>query len=111
VLEWYIIAVVGFALGFDQHRTILLSNHPYPTHPYGPVLFDTAAWLGGIATLAMLIGGFFFGVWWWPVMAMIIGTGTNYVGRKVMPMEHRWIGSIGGTGLGFISTFILFNTL
>ena len=109
MLEWYLLSVIGFAFGFDQHRTVLLANHPYPTLVMTPFLFDTAAWVGGVATLCMLIGGLFFSVWWWPLLAMIIGTGTNYLGRRVMPMEFRWFSSMGGTLVGLAATLILVN--
>ena len=102
--------MIGYALGFDQHRSLLISNHPYPTHPYIPALIDAAAWFAGIATLGMLIGGFFFGEWWWPVFAMFLGTGTNFSGRAVMPMEHRWLASLGGTAIGLFASTILFKT-
>ena len=107
MLETYVLAVAGFALGFDQHRTVLLNNHPYPNLPFTPFLFDTAAWIGGLAVLCMLIGGLFLGVWWWPLLAMIIGTGTNFMGRKAVPMGFRWISSIGGTLFGFAATLNL----
>jgi hypothetical protein len=109
MLEWYVLAVIGFALGFDQHRTVLTAGVPYPSFGLTPVLFDAAAWLGGMATLAMLIAGFFFGAWWWPLLAMAIGTGTNYCGRVVMPMEYRWTVSIAGTLLGLGATIVFFR--
>ncbi|MGY8999058.1 MAG: hypothetical protein ACKVIK_03985 [Rhodospirillales bacterium] len=109
MLEWYILAVIGFALGFDQHRTILNSDVPYPTFGLTPVLFDASAWVGGIATLAMLVAGAVFGSWWWPFLAMLIGTGTNYCGRIVIPMELRWAVSMAGTLLGIGATIIFFK--
>ena len=109
MLEWYVLSVVGFALGFDQHRSVLIAKYPYPAIGLMPVIFDAAAWLGGVGTLAMLIAGFFFGSWWWPLLAMAVGTGVNFVGRTVMPMELRWVSSISATLLGFIATVIFFR--
>ena len=108
-MEIYVLAVAGFALAFDQHRTVLLNNHPYPNLPFTPFLFDIAAWIGGLAVLFLLIGGLFLGVWWWPLLAMIIGTATNFVGRNVVPISFRWITSIGATLFGFAATLILFR--
>ena len=109
MVEWYILSVVGFAFGFDQHRTVLLADYPYPKLGMIPFLFDTVAWVGGVATLCMLASGLFFYVWWWPPLAMIVGTGTNYLGRRIMPMEFRWLSSICGTLFGIAATLILVN--
>ena len=70
MLEWYVLSIIGFSLAFAQHRTFLIANYPYPRFKLGPFIFDTSAWIGGFATLCMLIGGFFFGVWWWALLAM-----------------------------------------
>ena len=109
MLEWYVLAVIGFALSFDQHRTVLTAGVPYPSFGLTPVLFDAAAWVGGIATLAMLIAGFFLGAWWWPFLTMVVGTGTNYCGRIVMPMEYRWAVSIASTLMGLGATIVFFR--
>ena len=94
MLEWYVLSIIGFSLAFAQHQTVLIANHPYPRFKLAPFIFDTSAWIGGLATLCMLIGGFFFSVWWWALLAMAIATGTNYVGRKVMHMYYRWLSSL-----------------
>ena len=103
------LAVIGFALGFDQHRSVLLANSPQPGTGLIPVVFDAAAWLGGVGTLAMLVAGFFFGRWWWPFLAMAVGTGVNIVGRTVVPLELRWISAISATFLGFVATTVFFR--
>ena len=72
MLEWYVLSIIGFSLAFAQHRTVLIANYPYPRFKLGPFIFDTSAWIGGFATLCMLIGGFFFSVWWWALLAMAI---------------------------------------
>lgn len=109
MLEWYVLAVIGFALGFDQHRSVLLANFPHPGTGLIPVIFDAAAWLGGVGTLAMLVAGFFFGSWWWPFLAMVVGTVVNIVGRTVVPLELRWISGISATFLGFAATAVFFH--
>ena len=107
MLEWYILSIIGFSLAFDQHRTVLIANHQYPRFKLGPFIFDTSAWIGGFATLCMLIGGFFFGVWWWVLLAMAIATETNYVGRKVMHIYYRWLSSLSGALIGLLATLNL----
>ena len=107
MLEWYVLSIIGFSLAFDQHRTVLIANHPYPRFKLAPFIFDTSAWIGGLATLCMLIGGFFFSVWWWALLAMAIATGTNYVGRKVMHMYYRWLSSLSGALIGLLATLNL----
>ena len=109
MVEWYILSVVGFAFGFDQHRTVLLANYPYPTFGMTSFLFDTTAWVGGLATLCLLTIGLFFYMWWWPLLAMVMGTGTNYLGRRIIPMEFRWLSSICGTLFDLATMLILFN--
>ena len=107
MLEWYVLSIIGFSLAFDQHRTVLIANHRYPRFKLAPFIFDTSAWIGGFATLCMLIGGFFFSVWWWALLAMAIATGTNYVGRKVMHMYYRWLSSLSGALIGLLATLNL----
>jgi len=63
MLEWYVLSIIGFSLAFDQYRTVLIANHPYPRFMLAPFIFDTSAWIGELATLCVLIGGFFFSVW------------------------------------------------
>ena len=63
MLEWYVLSIIGFSLAFDQYRTVLIANHLYPRFKLAPFIFDTSAWIGGLATLCVLIGGFFFSVW------------------------------------------------
>ena len=108
MFEWYVLSVIGFALGFDQHRSVLISGVSYP--PYGdtPAFFNASAWVGGMATIIMLLAGFFFGTWWWPLLAMVIGTVTNYTGRQVIPLKYRYIVSMIGTFFGFGSVIIFF---
>ena len=107
MLEWYVLSIIGFSLAFDQHQTVLIANHPYPRFKLAPFIFDTSAWIGGLATLCMLIGGFFFSVWWWALLAMAIATETNYVGRKVMHMYYRWLSSLSGALIGLLATLNL----
>jgi len=109
MLEWYILGVIGFALGFDQHRSIIISKSTNPSFGNTGVLFDVTAWIGGMATLLMLPAGFFYGAWWWPLLAMIIGTITNYAGRNVVTLEYRFIVSVFGVLIGFGSIFIFFQ--
>ena len=109
MLEWYVLSVIGFALGFDQHRSVLVSGASYPSYGFTPVLFEASAWVGGMATLIMLLAGSFFGTWWWPLLAMAIGTVTNYTGRQVIPIEYRYIVSMIGTFFGFGSVIIFFH--
>jgi len=109
LLEWYVLAVIGFSLGFDQHRSVLIAKFPYPGIGLLPVMFDAAGWLGGVGTLARLVAGFFFDSWWWPLLAMAAGTGVNLVGRTVMPMELRWASSISATFIGLAATVVFFR--
>jgi hypothetical protein len=109
MLEWYVLAIIGFSLGFDQHRTVLTSGIAFPSFGLTPVLFDASAWVGGMSAIAMLIAGFFFGSWWWPFLAMAIGTGTNYCGRTVIPKEFRWAVSMAGTLIGIGATIVFFR--
>jgi len=107
MLEWYVLSVIGFSLAFDQYRTVLIANHPYPRFKLAPFIFDTSAWIGGFATLCVLIGGFFFSVWWWALLAMAIAIGTNDVGRKVMHMYYRWLSSLSGALINLLATLNL----
>ena len=107
MLEWYVLSIIGFSLAFAQHQTVLIANHPYPRFKLAPFIFDTSAWIGGFATLCMLIGGFFFSVWWWALLAMAIAIGTNDVGRKVMHMYYRWLSSLSGALIGLLATLNL----
>ena len=107
MLEWYALSIIGFLLAFDQHRTVLIANHQYPRFKLAPLIFDTSAWIGGFATLCMLIGGFFFSVWWWALLAMAIAAETNYVGRKVMHMDYRGLSSLSGALIGLLATLNL----
>ena len=36
MLEWYVLSIIGFSLAFDQYRTILIANHPYPRFKLEP---------------------------------------------------------------------------
>ena len=58
MLEWYVLSIIGFSLAFDQHRTVLIANHPYPSFKLAPFIFDTSAWIGKLATLCILIVGY-----------------------------------------------------
>ena len=58
MLEWYVLSIIGFSLAFDQHRTVLIANHPYPRFKLAPFIFDTSAWIGKLATICMLIDGY-----------------------------------------------------
>jgi hypothetical protein len=107
MLEWYVLSIIGFSLAFDQYRTVLIANHPYPRFKLAPFIFDTSAWIGGFATLCVLIGGFFFSVWWWALLAMAIAIGTNDVGRKVMHMYYRWLSSLSGALINLLATLNL----
>ena len=107
MLEWDALSIIGFLLAFDQHRTVLIANHRYPRYKLAPFIFDTSAWIGGLATLCMLIGGFFFSVWWWALLAMAIAIGTNDVGRNVMHMDYRWLSSLTGALIGLLATLNL----
>jgi len=109
MLEWYILGVIGFALGFDQHRSIIISTGKSNSSDSTSVLFDLTAWIGGISTIFVLLAGFYFGKWWWPILAMAIGTFINYTGRNVIPLEYRFIVSLSGVFLGFGSTIIFFQ--
>ena len=107
MLEWYVLSIIGFSLAFAQHQTVLIANHPYPRFKLAPFIFDTSAWIGGFATLCMLIGGFFFSVWWWALLAMAIAIGTNDVGWKAMHMDYRWLSSLSGALIGLLATLNL----
>jgi len=58
MLEWYALSIVGFSLAFDQHRIVLIANHPYLRFKFAPFIFDTSPWIGKTATVCMLIGGY-----------------------------------------------------
>ena len=107
MLEWYVLSIIGFSLAFAQHQTVLIANHPYPRFKLAPFIFDTSALIGGLRTLCVLIGGFFFSVWWWALLAMAIATETNYVGRKVMHIYCRWLSSLSGALIGLLATLNL----
>ena len=107
MLERYVLSIIGFSLAFAQDQTVLIANHPYPRFKLGPFIFDTSAWIGGFATLCMLIGGFFFSVWWWALLAMAIAIGTNDVGWKAMHMDYRWLSSLSGALIGLLATLNL----
>ncbi|MFP6761895.1 MAG: hypothetical protein VB856_09360 [Rhodospirillales bacterium] len=107
MLERYVLSIIGFSLAFAQHRTVLIANYPHPRFKLGPFIFDTSTWIGGFATLCMRIGGFFFSVWWWALLAMAIAIGTNDVGRKVMHMYYRWLSSLSGALIGLLATLNL----
>ena len=107
MLERYVLSIIGFSLAFAQDQTVLIANHPYPSFKLAPFIFDTSAWIGKLATLCMLIGGFFFSVCCWPLLAIAIGTGTNDVGRKVMHTYYRWISPLSGTLIGLLATLNL----
>lgn len=107
LLEWYILAVISFALSFDQHRSMMMANARIQGPGLLPLAIDASAWIGGIATIGLLIAGFFIGAWWWPLLAMAMGTGVNYMGRLVMPMDFRWISSLGGVLIGSTATAIV----
>jgi hypothetical protein len=109
MLEWYVLALICFSLAFDQHRTMLTSQTYFPSVKSIHALCDLSAWLGGTATLLILIMGFFIGAWWWPFLAMIFGTAVNYCGRLVIPMKYRWITSIASTPAGFSAITIFLN--
>ena len=94
MLERYVLSIIGFSLAFAQDQTVLIANHPYPSFKLAPFIFDTSAWIGGLTTLCVLIGGFFFSVWWWALLAMAIAIGTNDVGWKAMHMDYRWLSSL-----------------
>jgi len=108
ILDLYLLAVIGFALGFDQHRSLILEGAHLKDGSFKASLTDAFAWTGGIATIIMLIFGFFVGLWWWPLLAMAIGTGVNYAGRKSVPLEQRWIVTIGATLTGAAATAVFF---
>ena len=109
MLEWYVLAVIFYALSFDQHRSVLLAKVPRSSKTLISVLFDISAWIGGIATLVILTYGFFIETWWWPLIAMVMGTVANYCGRRVIPLDHRWVISITSTCCGSIATIIFFK--
>ena len=100
MLEWYTLSVIGFALAFDQHRSMVLANYPAPGFGLIPMAVDVAAWVGGMATLGLLAAGFFIGDCWWPFLAMAIGTVINYIGRAVVAMEARWFFCLFGAAVG-----------
>ncbi len=106
MLEWYILSVIGFAVAFDQHRTMMQANHAAPASGLIPIAVDAAAWIGGMATLGLLIAGFFIGAWWWPFLAMAVGTVVNYTGRQVVALDIRWLSCLVtaavGLGAGFV---------
>jgi hypothetical protein len=111
MLEWYVIAVIGFSLAFDQHRTLITSQAAFPSIRLIHILFDLSAWFGGIATLLILLLGFFIGTWWWPLCAMGFGTAVNYCGRLVVPLKYRWMTSLASILVGIGSIIILLTGL
>ena len=58
MLEWYVLSIIGFSLAFDQYRTVLIANHPYPRFKLAPLILDTSSWIGGFVALCLLIDGF-----------------------------------------------------
>jgi hypothetical protein len=108
ILELYLLAVIGFALGFDQHRSLIIEDARLKDGSLKAGIIDAFAWTDGIATIIILILGFFVGLWWWPLLAMAIGTGVNYAGRKSVPLEYRWIVTIGATLTGAAATAVFF---
>jgi len=108
ILELYLLAVIGFALGFDQHRSLIIEDARLKDGSLKAGIIDAFAWTDGIATIIILILGFFVGLWWWPLLAMAIGTGVNYAGRKSVPLEYRWVVTIGATLVGAAATAVFF---
>jgi len=99
-LSWYLLSVLAFALAYDERRVLVTSGNPSPPLGPYPILFNSAAWLGGIACIALLIAGFFIGPWWGPLVAMAVGTGSNLYGRVAIPDNWRWLATFAATGVG-----------
>ena len=110
-MGWYILAVAGFALGFDQHRHSLLNAAPRLDPPHLQIVFDITAWISGVACLGWLVAGFFIGTWWLPFAAMAIGTATNFYGRTAIPLGGALLGSIGGAAAGVVGGAAVFLEL
>lgn len=100
MLGWYIVTVVGFSFGFDQHRRVLLSDEPRTESRQFQALFDICAWISGIACLVVVIAGFFVGPWWWPFAAMAVGFAINLASRMVVPLVYAALGTLLGLIFG-----------
>ncbi|MDA0238781.1 MAG: hypothetical protein O3A84_01990 [Proteobacteria bacterium] len=100
MLGWYLVTVVGFSFGFDQHRRVLLSGEPRTESRQFQALFDICAWISGIACLATVVGGFFVGEWWWVFAAMAIGFFVNLAARISVPLVYSALGTLVGLIMG-----------
>ncbi len=99
-MEWYYLAVLGLSLAYDQRRVLVVENKTQAyLGPY-PDLFSFLARFCGGAVIAMLIAGFFVGRWWWPLVAMALGTFTNLYGRIAIPDDWRWLASFTAAAVG-----------